>query len=135
MTGVPDPLRGEVIAAFVMLRPGLEGSEEIDQSIRNTVRRELGPIAVIGSIEFVALLPKTRSGKIMRRVLRSVVRNENPGDVSTIEEPRGGPVCWKLGSMTTPRLRNQCPGREFLRIKVTAPGQHPLFGGVLTVYV
>lgn len=87
VTGVPDPLRGEVIAAFVVLRPGLEGSEEIDQSIRDTVRRELGPIAVIGSIEFVALLPKTRSGKIMRRVLRSVVRNENPGDVSTIEEP------------------------------------------------
>ncbi len=87
VTGVPDPLRGEVIAAFVVLRPGLEGSEEIDQSSRDTVRRELGPIAVIGSIEFVALLPKTRSGKIMRRVLRSVVRNENPGDVSTIEEP------------------------------------------------
>ncbi|MCY0909231.1 MAG: acetate--CoA ligase [Sulfobacillus thermotolerans] len=87
VTGAPDPLRGDVIAAFVVLRPGLESSPQLADEIRQTVRRELGAVAVIGAIEFVKILPKTRSGKIMRRVLRSVVRDENPGDVSTIEDP------------------------------------------------
>ena len=51
-----------------------------------TVRRELGPVAVIGELNFVALLPKTRSGKIMRRVLKAVILNKDPGDISTIED-------------------------------------------------
>ena len=51
-----------------------------------TVRDELGPVAVIGEIEFVPMLPKTRSGKIMRRVLKAVVLDRDPGDISTIED-------------------------------------------------
>ena len=51
-----------------------------------TVRRELGPVAVIGELNFVPLLPKTRSGKIMRRVLKAVILNRDPGDISTIED-------------------------------------------------
>jgi len=50
------------------------------------VRRELGPVAVIGGCSFVAMLPKTRSGKIMRRVLKAVALDLDPGDVSTIED-------------------------------------------------
>ena len=50
------------------------------------VRRELGPIAVISEINFVDLLPKTRSGKIMRRVFKAVVLDQDPGDITTIEE-------------------------------------------------
>ena len=50
------------------------------------VRRDLGPLAVIGDLHFVGLLPKTRSGKIMRRVLKAVVLERDPGDVSTIED-------------------------------------------------
>jgi acetyl-CoA synthetase len=51
-----------------------------------TVRRELGALVVVGDINFVEMLPKTRSGKIMRRVLKAVVSGRDPGDVSTIED-------------------------------------------------
>ncbi len=84
--GRPDELRGEVIAAFVMLKQGYQASEELKKELIDTVRHELGPIVVIGEINFVNMLPKTRSGKIMRRVLRSVTLDREPGDVSTIED-------------------------------------------------
>ena len=51
-----------------------------------TVRHELGPIAVIGELNFVSMLPKTRSGKIMRRVLKAVILDRDPGDITTIED-------------------------------------------------
>ena len=51
-----------------------------------TLRRELGPVAVVGEIQFVEILPKTRSGKIMRRVLKAVVLDRDPGDITTIED-------------------------------------------------
>jgi len=51
-----------------------------------TVRHELGPIAVIGELNFVSMLPKTRSGKIMRRVLKAVTLDKDPGDITTIED-------------------------------------------------
>jgi acetyl-CoA synthetase len=84
--GRPDELRGEVIAAFVVLRDGFEPSPELRQELLDTVRRELGPVAVVGELNFVGMLPKTRSGKIMRRVLRAVVLDRDPGDISTIED-------------------------------------------------
>ena len=86
MIGHPDELRGEVIAAFIVLKQGYEPSEELKKELLGTVRHELGPVAVIGEINFVNMLPKTRSGKIMRRVLRSVTLDREPGDVSTIED-------------------------------------------------
>jgi len=82
----PDELRGEVITAFVVLKQGHEPSEELRKELLNTVRSELGPVAVIGEIEFVGMVPKTRSGKIMRRVLKAVTLGRDPGDVSTIED-------------------------------------------------
>jgi acetyl-CoA synthetase len=85
VTGVPDELRGAVIEAFVALRAGHEPSDELRQELLQTVRHELGPIAVIKHVSFVEMLPKTRSGKIMRRVLRAVALDVDPGDVSTIE--------------------------------------------------
>jgi acetyl-CoA synthetase len=84
--GRPDELRGEVIAAFVVLRQGNEPSEELQKELIATVRKDLGPVVVIGEINFVSTLPKTRSGKIMRRVLRAVALEREPGDVSTIED-------------------------------------------------
>jgi acetyl-CoA synthetase len=84
--GHPDELRGEVISAFVVLKQGYQPSEELKKELLDTVRHELGPVAVIGEINFVNMLPKTRSGKIMRRVLRSVTLDREPGDVSTIED-------------------------------------------------
>ena len=85
VTGVPDELRGAVIEAFVALRAGHEPSDELRQELLQTVRHELGPIAVIKHVSFVEMLPKTRSGKIMRRVLKAVALDVDPGDVSTIE--------------------------------------------------
>jgi acetyl-CoA synthetase len=84
--GRPDEVRGEVVSAFVVLRPGHEPSPAMRNELIATVRRELGPVAVIGEVNFVRMLPKTRSGKIMRRVFRAVVLDRDPGDISTIED-------------------------------------------------
>jgi acetyl-CoA synthetase len=86
VTGVPDDLRGAVIESFVALRAGHEPSEELRQELLKTVRHELGPLAVIRHVSFVPMLPKTRSGKIMRRVLKAVALGLDPGDISTIED-------------------------------------------------
>ncbi len=87
VTGLPDDLRGEVIAAFVVLRPGQTPGKHLEEELRQTIRHELGPVAVVGRVEFVPTLPKTRSGKIMRRLLKSVVLDQDQGDISTIEDP------------------------------------------------
>jgi len=84
-TGRPDELRGEVIAAFVVLKPGVEPAPDLERELRATVRDVLGPVVVIGEVHVVSSLPKTRSGKIMRRVLKAVVTGVDVGDVSTIE--------------------------------------------------
>jgi acetyl-CoA synthetase len=84
--GRPDELRGEVVAVFAVLRQGYQPSEQMRQELLGTVRHWLGPVAVIGEINFVSTLPKTRSGKIMRRVLKAVVLDREPGDISTIED-------------------------------------------------
>jgi acetyl-CoA synthetase len=86
VTGRPDDTRGEVIAAFVLLKHGHVPSDELRRAILDTVRQALGPVAVIGEVNFVGLLPKTRSGKIMRRVLKAVVLDKDPGDITTIED-------------------------------------------------
>jgi acetyl-CoA synthetase len=84
--GRADELRGEVISAFVVLRQGFTPSEELKGELLGQVRHELGPVAVIGELNFVDMLPKTRSGKIMRRVLKAVIQDRNPGDITTIED-------------------------------------------------
>lgn len=86
VVGRPDEVRGEVISAFVVLKQGHTPSATLRQELLDTVRRELGPVAVVGEVNFVSMLPKTRSGKIMRRVLRSVILNRDPGDITTIED-------------------------------------------------
>jgi len=86
VTGRPDELRGMVISAFVVLKQGHAPSEALKKELLATVRSELGPVAVIGELNFVDMLPKTRSGKIMRRVLKAVILGKDPGDISTIED-------------------------------------------------
>ena len=86
VTGRPDEIRGEVISAFVALKQGFEPNEMLREEILGTVRKHLGAVAVVGDINFVETLPKTRSGKIMRRVLKAVVLNQEPGDITTIED-------------------------------------------------
>jgi acetyl-CoA synthetase len=86
VTGRPDELRGQVISAFVVLKQGYQPSEQLKKELLATVRNDLGPLAVIGELNFVDMLPKTRSGKIMRRVLKAVILDKDPGDISTIED-------------------------------------------------
>ncbi len=86
VTGRPDEVRGEVISAFIVLKQGSQRSQELRDELLETVRAGLGPVAVVGDLHFVDMLPKTRSGKIMRRVLKAVVLDVDPGDVTTIEE-------------------------------------------------
>ena len=84
--GKPDVLKGNSIKAFVILRVGNEPSENLKQDLLHHVRTTLGPIAMPHEIDFVDKLPKTRSGKIMRRVLKAKEMGIDPGDISTLEE-------------------------------------------------
>ena len=84
--GKPDELRGESIKGFVTLRVGNDPSEEMVAALKAHVRRELGPIAVPSELDFTPVLPKTRSGKIMRRLLKAQELGLDPGDITTLEE-------------------------------------------------
>jgi acetyl-CoA synthetase len=84
--GKPDAVKGNSIKAFVILRVGNEPSDRLKQDLLHHVRTTLGPIAMPHEIDFVDKLPKTRSGKIMRRVLKAKEMGIDPGDISTLEE-------------------------------------------------
>lgn len=84
--GVPDPLRGEVIKAFISLRTGYKESEELKEEIRLFVKERLAAHSAPRIIEFIDTLPKTRSGKIMRRVLKAWELGLSTGDISTMED-------------------------------------------------
>lgn len=84
--GKPDPVRGECIKAFVILRQGHEAGGDLLKALKQHVREELSPIAIPSEIDFVPSLPKTRSGKIMRRVLKAQELGVAPGDISTLED-------------------------------------------------
>lgn len=84
--GKPDPLKGESIKSFVILKSGYESTDKMIQELKEHVRRTVGPIAVPDEIQFVDSLPKTRSGKIMRRVLKAKELGQPTGDLSTLEE-------------------------------------------------
>ena len=84
--GLPDEIRGESIKAFVTLRSGIEPEPDTVSVLQAHVRHGLGPIAVPSAIDFVPSLPKTRSGKIMRRLLKAQELGLDPGDITTLEE-------------------------------------------------
>ncbi|HYW02414.1 MAG TPA: acetate--CoA ligase [Gammaproteobacteria bacterium] len=84
--GMPDPVAGEVVKAFVALRPGYEAGEGLERELMALARKRLGPAVAPRSIAFRPRLPKTRSGKIMRRLLRARELGLPEGDVSTLEE-------------------------------------------------
>ena len=86
VVGRPDPLRGEVACAFVVLKGGYEPSESLKDSLRELVKKTLGPIVIVSDIFFVSKLPKTRSGKIMRRLIKAIITDKPLGDYSTIED-------------------------------------------------
>jgi acetyl-CoA synthetase len=84
--GIPDALKGETIKVFVLLRSGHVASDSLSAALIEHVRRELGPIATPSALEFVTTLPKTRSGKIMRRFLKAKETGADIGDISTLEQ-------------------------------------------------
>jgi acetyl-CoA synthetase len=81
----PDEINMEVVKAFVSLKPGFEASDELELDIMNFIRKKLSPLAMPQEIEYVDSLPKTRSGKIMRRLLHAKEWGEEIGDTSTLE--------------------------------------------------
>jgi len=91
VVGRPDDLTGEAVVAFVVLkrsRPSGEEAKQIATELRNWVAKEIGPIAKPKDIRFGDNLPKTRSGKIMRRLLRSIAKGEAiTQDITTLENP------------------------------------------------
>jgi acetyl-CoA synthetase len=86
---VPDPIKGQALVAFVTLKEGISASPEIQSGILLHIRKSIGPIAVPARLVFTQALPKTRSGKIMRRILRAIAegRTDNLGDTTTLAEP------------------------------------------------
>ncbi len=84
--GKSDPVKGQVIKAFVILKEGYKLTTKLISELQRHVRYELGPVAVLGDIVQVDNLPKTRSGKIMRRVLRAREEGKDLGDLSTLED-------------------------------------------------
>jgi acetyl-CoA synthetase len=84
--GRPDAIKGENIKAFVILRIGHQASPELEITLKDHVRHVLGAIGVPADIAFPEKLPKTRSGKIMRRLLKAQELGRDVGDISTLEE-------------------------------------------------
>ena len=84
--GLPHDVKGQGIHVFVILKAGRTGSKELEQELKQHVRNEYSPVAVPEEIKFVDSLPKTRSGKIMRRVLRAQALGQPVGDLSTLDD-------------------------------------------------
>ena len=89
VVAMPHDIKGQGLYAYVTLQSGVEGSDELKKELVKHVRKEIGPIAQPDKIQFADALPKTRSGKIMRRILRKIAENEMDklGDVTTLADP------------------------------------------------
>ena len=92
VVGVADPLKGQIPVAFAVVKDAAkvatpEGAAEMRKEVMATVDRELGAIARPGAVHFVTLLPKTRSGKLLRRSIQALAEGRDPGDLTTIEDP------------------------------------------------
>jgi len=89
VVGMPHDIKGQGIYAYVSLMSGVEGTDELKEDLVTLVRKEIGPIATVDKIQFAQGLPKTRSGKIMRRILRKIAEDDYAelGDTSTLAEP------------------------------------------------
>src|SRR3546814_3658444 len=86
---MPHEIKGQGIYAYVTLNAGVDPSEELRRELVRWVRQEIGPIASPDAVQFTPALPKTRSGKIMRRILRKIAEGDvsNLGDTSTLADP------------------------------------------------
>jgi propionyl-CoA synthetase len=113
VVGVADPVKGQVPVAFAVVKdPSLietpEGVERMRGEVQSTVDRLLGAIARPGAVHFVTLLPKTRSGKLLRRAIQALAEGRDPGDLTTIEDPAAleqirGALDLQIGGASRPR--------------------------------
>ena len=92
VVGVADPVKGQLPVAFAVVKDpsrvaSPEGASAMRKEVMDTVDRELGAIARPGAVHFVSLLPKTRSGKLLRRSIQALAEGRDPGDLTTIEDP------------------------------------------------
>lgn len=89
VVGFPHPIKGQGVYAYIVLQPGFSSSEELEKELNGTCRKSIGAHAKVDLFQFVPGLPKTRSGKVMRRILRKVAEGEPErlGDVSTLADP------------------------------------------------
>ncbi|MFN3568218.1 MAG: AMP-binding enzyme, partial [Caldimicrobium sp.] len=89
VVGMPHDIKGEAIYAYIVLKEGYSPSEDLKKGLIQHIRKEIGPVATPDVIQFVSGLPKTRSGKIMRRILRKVAAGiyDDLGDISTLADP------------------------------------------------
>jgi acetyl-CoA synthetase len=86
VVGKEDPVKGESIVIFARLKEGVEPSPDLKKELAGHMRKVVGPIAVPDEIYFAPRLPKTRSGKVLRRVLKAVANNTSIGDLTTLED-------------------------------------------------
>src|SRR5438552_9031894 len=107
--GRKDERTGQAIVAYVTLKSGEEGSIEMLEELRNHVAKKIGPIAKPANIVFTPELPKTRSGKIMRRLLRDVAENRTLGDTTTLADPT---VVEEIKTRATGEAREDEPSEE-----------------------
>ena len=89
VVGMPHDVKGQGIYAYVTPMEGIDGGDDLRAELIKWVRKEIGPIATPDVVQFAPSLPKTRSGKIMRRILRKIAENDfsNLGDTSTLADP------------------------------------------------
>jgi acetyl-CoA synthetase len=87
VVGRPDELKGQALVCFVTLKTGQKPSPELKNELRNHIGKEIGPVAKPDEVRFAEMLPKTRSGKIMRRLLKQIASGvEIKGDTTTLED-------------------------------------------------
>jgi acetyl-CoA synthetase len=84
--GLPDPIKGEIAKAFVVLKKDYKPSETLEKEIKLELRKEVGPIAVVSEVKFLDHMPKTRSGKIVRRILKARELGQDVGDISNLAD-------------------------------------------------
>jgi acetyl-CoA synthetase len=89
VVGYPHDIKGQGIYAFVTLKQGIQATDDLKKQLVNHIRKEIGPIASPDKLHFADALPKTRSGKIMRRILRKIAEGAigELGDTSTLADP------------------------------------------------
>jgi propionyl-CoA synthetase len=87
VVGVADPLKGQMPLAFAVAKGEIADKKKLEREVMETVDKQLGAIARPKAVHFVTLLPKTRSGKTLRRSIQALAEGRDPGDLTTIEDP------------------------------------------------